>query len=197
MDDNCPVSPRYRRFVDSSPSRPENSNPNTKASFAALHAYLGPLCFQPPPNPAPDAPSPQSHTAGLPGESVSCGSFPQAPAEKAISLGVWLGREKNRNQDCLGPETIQVLLHPLQSQPTLNEHPSGKRPRFTLCWGRGWGELSSFFLLRPKVVTPSREALPNAKSTDKQVGRHQVSAPRVIEDHSATKTFGAGPVCSL
>lgn len=34
-----------------------------------------------------------------------------------------------------------------------------------------------FFLLQPKVTTPSREALPNAKSTDTKVGRHQVSAP--------------------
>lgn len=97
-----------------------------KTCLATQHSYLGPLYFYTPRLPSPS-------TAGLQGESVSCGSFLQAPAEKAISLGVWWGREKNRNQDCLGPETIQVLLHPLQSQLTLNEHPSGKRPRFTPC----------------------------------------------------------------
>lgn len=193
-------SSRYCGFADSSLSRPKNSNPNMKTSLAALLSYPGPLYLFPYPQ-TPLSLTPQ--TLSPQGESVSCGSFPQAPAEKAISLGVWLGGEKNRNQDCLGPETIQVLLHPLQSQLTLNEHPSGKRPRFTLLCvcarigGGGRGDLVCLFLFQPKVATPSPEALLNAKSTDTKVGRHQVSAPLVIEDHSATKTFEVGPVYSL
>lgn len=106
-----------------------------KTSLASRHSYLGPLISIPPDSPPYPPNTPRT---GLPLQ-VSKGNLspavfsPQAPAEKAISLGVWLGREKNRNQDCLGPETIQVLLHPLQSQLTLNEHPSGKKPRFTRC----------------------------------------------------------------
>lgn len=103
---NFSESSKYCRLVDSSPSRPENSYPNMKTSLAALHSYLVPLYFHPPQSPLPLSPQ----TAILQGESVSCGSFPQAPVEKAISLGVWLEREKNRNQDCLGPETIQVFI---------------------------------------------------------------------------------------
>lgn len=109
-----------------------------ETSLAAWHSYLGRFISIPPDS----APYPPTFSPRFPPppklqvsrENLSPAVFsPQAPAEKAISLGVWLGREKNRNQDCLGPETIQVLLHPLQSQLTLNEHPSGKRPRFTRC----------------------------------------------------------------
>lgn len=39
------------------------------------------------------------------------------------------------------------------------------------------GEFAYFFFLQPKVTPPSRGALPNAKSTDKKVEKHQVSAP--------------------
>lgn len=44
--------------------------------------------------------------------------------------GVWL--RKVRTETCFvwGPETIQLLLHPLQSQLRLNEHPGGKKPGF-------------------------------------------------------------------
>lgn len=133
-----------------------------KALPHRLHSYLGPLYFH-------TFRVPSSATAGLQGESVSCGSFPQAPAEKAISLGVWLGREKNRNQDCLGPETIQVLLHPLQSQLTLNEHPSVKsRGLLRVKAGGGCVCVIRFFLSQPKAVTP-QEALPNVKNTDAKV----------------------------
>lgn len=133
-----------------------------KALPHRLHSYLGPLYFH-------TLRVPSSATAGLQGESVSCGSFPQAPAEKAISLGVWLGREKNRNQDCLGPETIQVLLHPLQSQLTLNEHPSVKsRGLLRVKAGGGCVCVIRFFLSQPKAVTP-QEALPNVKNTDAKV----------------------------
>lgn len=133
-----------------------------------------PLLFPAPQTPLPLTPQ----TAILQGESVSCGSFPQAPAEKAISLGVWLGREKNRNQDCLGPETIQVLLHPLQSQLTLNEHPSVKRPRFTLCWGDGggWGSLLISFSCYQRLQHLPERFFPIPR-VDTKVGRHPVSAP--------------------
>lgn len=62
-----------------------------KTCLATQHSYLGPLYFLYTQTPSPS-------TAGLQGESVLLRLFLQAPAEKAISLGVWWGERKTETR---------------------------------------------------------------------------------------------------
>lgn len=116
--------------------------------------------------------TPLPSTAGLQGESVSCGSSCRRLLEKRNFLRCG-GERENRNQDCLGPGNIQVLLHS-QSQLTLMSIQAEKAEVYSML--RRGREGGTLFSLATKGCNTFSRGSSQRQEYSHESG-HQVSVP--------------------